>query len=257
MAVNARFTDKSAFITGAGSGIGRAAALRLAAEGAAVACADINLPSAEATVEMIEQAGGKGLALQCDVAEERSMLDAAAEAARTGGRIDILFNNAGVAVRLSVGEQDVEGLDRVLRVNIRGAFLCAKSVLPYLTRPGGVIINTGSIVGLVGVRNRAAYSLSKGALITLTKNMALDYAHEGIRVNAVCPGFVDTGMTKGLFADAEKAERIRLMHPLGRFATADDIAAAVAFLASDDAAFITGQALAVDGGFTAGRPEDV
>ena len=206
---------------------------------------------------MIEQAGGKGLALQCDVAEERSMLDAAAEAARTGGRIDILFNNAGVAVRLPVGEQDVEGLDRVLRVNIRGAFLCAKSVLPYLTRPGGVIINTGSIVGLVGVRNRAAYSLSKGALITLTKNMALDYAHEGIRVNAVCPGFVDTGMTKGLFADAEKAERIRLMHPLGRFATADDIAAAVAFLASDDAAFITGQALAVDGGFTAGRPEDV
>ena len=257
MAVNARFTDKSAFITGAGSGIGRAAALRLAAEGAAVACADINLPSAEATVEMIEQAGGKGLALQCDVAEERSMVDAAAEAARIVGRIDILFNNAGVAVRLSVGEQDVEGLDRVLRVNIRGAFLCAKSVLPYLTRPGGVIINTGSIVGLVGVRNRAAYSLSKGALITLTKNMALDYAHEGIRVNAVCPGFVDTGMTKGLFADAEKAERIRLMHPLGRFATADDIAAAVAFLASDDAAFITGQALAVDGGFTAGRPEDV
>ena len=257
MVVNARFTDKSAFITGAGSGIGRAAALRLAAEGAAVACADINLPSAEATVEMIEQAGGKGLALQCDVAEERSMVDAAAEAARIVGRIDILFNNAGVAVRLSVGEQDVEGLDRVLRVNIRGAFLCAKSVLPYLTRPGGVIINTGSIVGLVGVRNRAAYSLSKGALITLTKNMALDYAHEGIRVNAVCPGFVDTGMTKGLFADAEKAERIRLMHPLGRFATADDIAAAVAFLASDDAAFITGQALAVDGGFTAGRPEDV
>ena len=257
MAVNARFTDKSAFITGAGSGIGRAAALRLAAEGAAVACADIDLPSAEATVEMIEQAGGKGLALQCDVAEERSMVDAAAEAARIVGRIDILFNNAGVAVRLPVGEQDVEGLDRVLRVNIRGAFLCAKSVLPYLTRPGGVIINTGSIVGLVGVRNRAAYSLSKGALITLTKNMALDYAHEGIRVNAVCPGFVDTGMTKGLFADAEKAERIRLMHPLGRFATADDIAAAVAFLASDDAAFITGQALAVDGGFTAGRPEDV
>lgn len=257
MVVNARFTDKSAFITGAGSGIGRAAALRLAAEGATVACADIDLPSAEATVEMIEQVGGKGLALQCDVAEEASMVNAAAEAARLVGRIDILFNNAGVAVRLPVGEQDVEGLDRVLRVNIRGAFLCAKSVLPYLTRPGGVIINTASIVGLVGVRNRAAYSLSKGALITLTKNMALDYAPEGIRVNAVCPGFVDTGMTKGLFADTEKAERIRLMHPLGRFATADDIAAAVAFLASDDAAFITGQALAVDGGFTAGRPEDV
>ena len=110
----------------------------------------------------------------------------------------------------------------------------------------GVIIHTASVVGLVGVRNRAAYSLSKGALITLTKNMALDYAPEGIRVNAVCPGFVDTGMTKGLFADAERAEEIRKMHPLGRFATADDIAATVTFLASDDAAFITGQALAVE-----------
>ncbi|MDA0204258.1 MAG: SDR family oxidoreductase [Acidobacteria bacterium] len=255
--MSARFIDRAAFITGAGSGIGRATALRLAAEGATVAAADIDLPSAEETVAMIQQAGGKGFAVECDVAEEGSMRAASAEAARIAGRIDILFNNAGVAVRHPVGEQDVEGLDRVLRVNIRGAFLCAKSVLPYLTRPGGVIINTASIVGLVGVRNRAAYSLSKGAVITLTKNMALDYAHEGIRVNAVCPGFVDTGMTKGLFADAQKAERIRLMHPLGRFATADDIAAAVAFLASDDAAFITGQALAVDGGFTAGRPEDV
>jgi NAD(P)-dependent dehydrogenase (short-subunit alcohol dehydrogenase family) len=255
--VGTRFSERVAFITGAGSGIGRAVALRLAAEGATIAAADIDGQSAEKTVELVRDAGGAAFALKCDVAEESSIQAASAEAARIGGRIDILFNNAGIAVRHPVGEQDVEGLDRVLRVNIRGAFLCAKNVLPYLTRPGGVILNTGSIVGLVGMRNRAAYSLSKGALITLTKNMALDYAHEGIRVNAICPGFVDTGMTKGLFADPERAEAIRRMHPLGRFATADDIAAAVAFLASDDAAFITGQALAVDGGLTAGRPEDV
>lgn len=252
-----RFSEKVALITGAGSGIGRATALRLAREGATVAVADINADTAQETVGLIEQEGGTAFAFTCDVADEDSSRESARRAAERTGKIDILFNNAGVAVRRPVGEQDAEGLDLILRVNVRGAFLCAKSVLPYLTRPGGVIIHTASIVGLVGVRNRAAYSLSKGALLTLTKNMALDYAAEGIRVNAVCPGFVDTSMTKGLFADPERAEQIRRMHPLGRFATADDIAAAVAFLASDEAAFITGHALVVDGGFTAGRPEDI
>jgi 2-keto-3-deoxy-L-fuconate dehydrogenase len=252
-----RFSGKSVFITGAGSGIGRAAAIRFAAEGATVAAVDIDGAAAGATVELVAAAGGDAFALTCDVADEDACREATAAAAQLTGKIDALFNNAGIAFRAPVGEQDADELDRILRVNVRGAFLCAKSVLPHLTRPGGVIIHTASVVGLVGVRNRAAYSLSKGALITLTKNMALDYASEGIRVNAVCPGFVATGMTKGLFADAEKSDEIRKMHPLGRFATAEDIAAAVAFLASDDAAFITGQALAIDGGFTAGRPEDV
>jgi NAD(P)-dependent dehydrogenase (short-subunit alcohol dehydrogenase family) len=252
-----RFSGKSVFITGAGSGIGRAAALRFASEGATVAVVDIDRSTAEETVNQIEESDGRAFVLACDVSDEDACREAASAATDRVKRIDVLFNNAGIAVRERVGDQDTDELDRILRVNIRGAFLCAKSVLPHLTRPGGVIIHTASVVGLVGVRNRAAYSLSKGALITLTKNMALDYAPEGIRVNAVCPGFVDTGMTKGLFADAARAEEIRKMHPLGRFATADDIAAAVTFLASDDAAFITGQALAVDGGFTVGRPEDI
>ena len=252
-----RFSGKSVFITGAGSGIGRAAALRFASEGATVAVVDIDRSTAEETVKLIEECGGSAFALACDVSDEDACREAASAAVGRLGRIDVLFNNAGIAFRAPVGEQDTDELDLILRVNIRGAFLCAKSVLPHLTRPGGVIIHTASVVGLVGVRNRAAYSLSKGALITLTKNMALDYAPEGIRVNAVCPGFVDTGMTKGLFADTERSEAIRKMHPLGRFATSDDIAAAVTFLASDDAAFIPGQALAVDGGFSAGRPEDV
>lgn len=251
-----RFTGKKVFITGAGSGIGRATALRFAREGAIIAAVDIDGKAAVETVQLIKATGGAGLAITCDIADEDACREAAAAAAGQGS-IDVLFNNAGVAYRAPVGEQDTDDLDRLLRVNVRGAFLCAKSVLPHLTRPGGVIIHTASVVGLVGVRNRAAYSLSKGALITLTKNMALDYAPEGIRVNAVCPGFVETGMTQGLFADEKKADEIRKMHPLGRFATADDIAAAVTFLASEDAAFITGQALAVDGGFTAGRPEDV
>jgi len=253
-----RFESKSVVVTGAGSGLGRAAALAFAREGARLTVIDVSGEAARETAEEITGLGAEqALPLAADVADSAAVQQSVKASVAAFGRVDVLLNNAGIAVRHPVAEQDEESWDEVLRVNLRGVFVCSKYFLPHLRRPGGVIVNTSSIVGLVGVRNRAAYSTSKGAVVTLTKNMALDYAPEGIRVNAVCPGFVRTAMTSKLFADADREQRIAAMHPLGRLATPEDIASAILFLASEDAGFITGQALAVDGGFTAGRPEDV
>jgi NAD(P)-dependent dehydrogenase (short-subunit alcohol dehydrogenase family) len=252
-----RFQGKTVFITGAGSGIGRATALAFAAEGARVAGYDISAAACEKTAGLIGASGGEALALAGDVADSIDVQLAISEVVKQFGALDILFNNAGIAARERVTEQDEATWDEVLRINLRGVYVCSKYAIPHLRRPGGAVVNTASVVGLVGVRNRAAYATSKGAIITLTKNMALDYAGEGIRVNAVCPGFVRTGLTEGLFADPERGRAITAMHPLGGLAEVDDIARAVLFLASDDARMITGQALAVDGGFSVGRPEDV
>lgn len=253
-----RFEGKSVFVTGAGSGLGRAAAVAFAGEGASLTLLDLSADAARETASLIAQGSkGRTLPLAADVADSAAVQTAVAASFAAFGPIDVLFNNAGIAIRNPVTEQDEAGWDEVLRVNLRGVFICSKYALPHLRRPGGVIVNTSSIVGLVGVRNRAAYAASKGAVVTLTKNMALDYAPQGIRVNAVCPGFVRTPMTAGLFSDSERERKVTAMHPLGRLATPEDIARAVLFLASDDASFITGQALAVDGGFTVGRPEDV
>lgn len=243
-----RFEGKTALVTGAASGFGREVARLFAHEGGRVAALDVN-PS--------EPFGPDCLSLTCDVSDEDALQAAIAQAAEALGPIDAAFNNAGIAVREPVDRQATKGLDDILRVNCRGAFLCAKHLIPHMRQPGGSIVNTSSVVGIVGVRNRAAYSMSKGAIVALTRNMALDYAAQGIRVNAVCPGFAATGLTEGLFADAERCARLQAMHPLGRFPTAEDVARAVLFLCSDDAACITGQALAVDGGFSVGRPEDI
>jgi NAD(P)-dependent dehydrogenase (short-subunit alcohol dehydrogenase family) len=243
-----RFEGKTALVTGAASGFGHAAALLFAREGARVAALDLTVA---------DSLGPGSISLICDVSDESAVEAAVSQAAETLGPLDAVFNNAGIAARQPVDQQDSAGLDDILRVNCRGAFLCAKHVIPHMRKPGGAIVNTSSVVGLVGVRNRAAYSMSKGATIALTKSMALDYAAQGIRVNAVCPGFAETGLTRGLFANQDRLERIRDMHPLGRFPTAEDVARAVLFLCSSDAACITGQALAVDGGFSIGRPEDI
>ena len=243
-----RFEGKTTLVTGAASGFGHEAARLFAAEGARVAALDLH-PS--------EPLGADHLSLTCDVSDEDALQAAIAQAADYLGPIDAVFNNAGIAVRQPVDRQDADSLDHILRVNCRGAFLCAKHSIPHMRRPGGVIVNTSSVVGIVGVRNRAAYSMSKGAVVALTKNMALDYAAQGIRVNAVCPGFAATGMTEGLFADADRCARLEAMHPLGRFPTVEDVARAVLFLCSEDASCITGQALAVDCGFSVGRPEDI
>ncbi len=252
-----RFAQKVAVVTGGASGIGRACAVAFAHEGAKVAVMDRSPEIGRETVSLIRERGGEAVFLQADVTEEEQVQTAMAQAAEILGGIDALHCNAGVAVRKRVSEQDVEGWDRCMAVNVRGVFLSSKYALPYMLDKGGSIVHTSSGTGIVGVRNRAAYSATKGAIVALTRNMALDYARYRIRVNCVCPGFTRTPLLDALLEDPEKAGRLVKLHPLGRLGTPEDIASAVLFLASEQASWITGQALAVDGGFSAGVAEDI
>lgn len=247
-----RVQGKVAVVTGAASGIGRASAVRLAAEGARVVVADLDPAQGEAVAR---ETGG--LFVPTDVSDEAQVERLFARAVETFGQLDIVLNNAGIAVRNRATEQDVAGWDRVMAVNLRGVFLGCKQAIPHLQERGGSIINMSSAAGITGIRNRAAYATSKGAIVTLTKNLALDYARWGVRVNCICPGFTDTPLLTALKRDAARWQRLVETHPLGRLGTAEDIANAVLFLASDEASFVTGHALVVDGGFSAGRAEDL
>ncbi len=244
-----RFAQKVAVVTGGASGIGRACAVAFAREGAKVAVVDRSPEIGRETVSLIRERGGEAVFLQADVTEEKQVHDALAQAAEISGGIDVLHCNVGVAVRNRVSEQDADGWDRCIAVNLRG--------VPYMLDKGGSIVHTSSVTGIVGVRSRAAYSATKGAIVALTRNMALDYARYRIRVNCVCPGFTRTPLLDALLEDPEKVGRLVKLHPLGRLGTPEDIASAVLFLASEQASWITGQALAVDGGFSAGVAEDI
>ncbi len=188
----------------------------------------------------------------CDVSDASSVRQAFAGIPT----IDGLVNSAGIAQRHPAGEQDEEGWESVFAVNVKGTFLCSKEALTRMNQ-GASIVHLSSVVGLTGVRNRAAYSASKGAILSLTRNMALDYAGRGIRVNCLCPGFTRTGLTQGIFADQQRKAKIEAMHPIGRMREPEDIARAALFLLSEEASWITGIALPVDGGFSAGQRDDV
>jgi NAD(P)-dependent dehydrogenase (short-subunit alcohol dehydrogenase family) len=219
----------------------------MADEGASVAVLDLNGDGALAVA-----AGIGGAAFTVDVRDERSVASAFEQIAAKFGRVDVLVNDAGVAVRHPVHEATEADWTRVMDVSVKGAFLCSKHALPHMG-PGSAIIHLSSVTGITGVRSRAAYSAAKGALVALTRNMALDYAARRIRVNCVCPGFVRTPFTAALTSDAERCERLTVLHPLGRLGEADDVASSIVFLASDEASWITGHALVVDGGFSAGH----
>ncbi|MBE7157154.1 MAG: SDR family oxidoreductase [Rhodospirillales bacterium] len=249
---------KVAVISGGASGIGRACAFALSEEGASVVLLDSDGDTGRATLQELQGSGRKAAFFPVDVRDEEAVRDAMEQVAAQFGAIDILQCNAGVAARRTVADETAEGWDFCMDVNLKGVFLCSKHALPHMSRNGsGSIIHTSSVTGIVGLRNRAVYSATKGALVALMRNMAMDYAPLGIRVNCVCPGFVRTPLIAALLRDAERTAKLTAMHPMQRLGEPEDVAQAVLFLASPMSAWVTGQALAVDGGFSAGRPEDV
>ena len=247
------FVGKVALVTGGGSGIGRAAARLFAREGAAVAIGDLNLSAAEETADMVEAAGGKTLVRRLDVSDEESVRVFVAEVLEYLGGLDAAFNNAGICVEFGENHWELDKIDRTMAVNCRGVLLCMKhEIAPMLERGGGAIVNTSSMMGLIANPSQPGYVASKHAVIGLTKQAALQYSARGIRVNAVCPGTILTGMNdRPEIGGHEGArERGRQLNPIGRVAEPEEVAEAAIWLASERASFVTGQALAVDGGYT-------
>lgn len=245
-----RFTGKVAFVTGAASGIGRAAAVAFAAEGAHVAILDRSEDALQQTAEAVRSAGGEVLAIACDVSSPDQVKSAVARTVGAFGRLDIAFNNAGVENKAApVHEIDLAEWDRILSINLRGTFTCMKHELAQMVAQGsGVVINTSSGAGIRGVAGGAAYAASKHAIIGLTRSAALDYAKLNIRVNAVLPGNIETPMMDRFTGgDIQKAIDLE---PVGRLGKPEEIAEAVLWMASDLGGFVTGAATAVDGGWS-------
>jgi NAD(P)-dependent dehydrogenase (short-subunit alcohol dehydrogenase family) len=250
-----RLAGKVAVITGAASGIGAACARRFADEGARIAGLDVNDPPAEHRAA-IEAASGESHWERVDVRDEASIERAVGAALARFGHIDALVNAAGVSGYGAVDELDAAEWDRVLGINLRGTFLVSKHVVRAMKRQrAGSIVNLASIEGLEGMQSQAAYNASKGGVVLLTRNMAIDYGSIGVRVNCLCPGFIETPMTNVLKTPGLEGIRQQFidLHMLKRPGKPEEVAACALFLCSDDASFVTGHALVVDGGFTAGR----
>jgi NAD(P)-dependent dehydrogenase (short-subunit alcohol dehydrogenase family) len=249
--------SKIALVTGAASGIGRATALLFAREGAAVAVADLDEASGEAVVQAIVEEGGRAIFVPCDVSQAADCQRAVGQTVAALGGLDILVNNAGIIRRADVLATTEEEWDRVMAVNVKSVFLMAKYAVPVMAgRGGGAVLNIGSGWGLVGGRDAVAYCAAKGAVVNMTRAMALDHGAQKIRVNCVCPGDTDTAMLRDEARQLGAPEAEFLVEaadrPLQRIGTPEDIAQAVLYLASDASSFVTGTTLVVDGGGLAG-----
>jgi NAD(P)-dependent dehydrogenase (short-subunit alcohol dehydrogenase family) len=255
-----RLQDRVSIVTGSAGGIGRAIALAMAEAGARVIVSDTRTAEGEETVRAIQAAGGTAFFVACDVSDPEQVNHLVAASLEHFGRLDVLVNNAGISGGSSLAhELDLETWDRVMAVNLRGPFLCAKHALPHLISSGGTIINIASTYGLIGAPLAPAYCASKAGVVNLTRQLAVDYGPHKIRVNAICPGYVDTdmgGFRASLPPEQSAAANARreanaALQPIGRQAQALEIARVAVFLASEESSFMTGSILTVDGGCTA------
>ena len=247
------FSGQVALVTGAANGIGRATAQAFASEGLKVVVSDVDVAGGEQTVDLIRRAGGEALFVRCDVSRDAEVQALMTRVIEAYGRLDYAFNNAGIEIekgRLNEGSE--AEFDAIMGVNVKGVWLCMKYQLPVMLKQGaGAIVNTASVAGLMAAPKMSIYCASKHAVLGLTRSAAVEYARKNIRINAVCPGVIDTEMYRRAHeADPKKADFAAAMHPVGRIGKAEEVAAAVLYLCSDAAAFVTGVALPVDGGAT-------
>lgn len=245
-----RLNGKVAIITGGTFGIGESTALLFGKEGAKVVIAGRNMEKGEMVVNQIKEQGGDAIFVKTDVAKEEDVIKLVRETEDTFGKVDILFANAGVGAMGDIHETSLEDWNFMISVDLTGVFLCSKHAIPaMLKNGGGSIINCASILGHVGQPSVSAYAAAKGGVVNMTRSAAVTYASKGIRVNAVCPGYIDTPMLENL--DDSMKKHLESLHPIGRLGKPEEVANAVLFLASDESSFVTGANLLVDGGYTA------
>lgn len=252
------FENKTVVVTGAGSGIGRATALCFSTAGAHVVIADINLHAAEETAVLIRSAGGKAVAFRTDVSDPGSVEALVAFTLKTFSGVFAIVNNAAIQVNKTAEDTSFEEWSRQLAVNLGGVFLCSKYFLPHLKKSKGSIVNMSSVNGFFVEPTCAGYCCTKAGIIGLTKAMAIDHGHEGVRVNCICPGYIDAGLAEGYFqAQANPAlarQEAGKLHALWRIGKPEEVGKVAVFLASEDASFVTGASIVVDGGFGSGLP---